>query len=329
MMDPAYNNTNRFQATGDETTWLTPETTVKLAQTGVTQSGIQSVVYSGGETIVTLHDAVVLADLSAVTTVGAVGLENGLSTHQHNRNPGSGGLVGMNRMIMAYVSTTAITIGSGHYYIENAAGDKSFTFWSEADISYTFTSLGASQLQYLYADFSVIEDMDWWEVDATCFYNSTTAPTWSDARKGWYNGDDLCVWGIPTNSSSHIRIFAQNNRLIQYQDVVNYDIASAASPGTTWTDYTATAPAFVRLAVVWAMVLKASGYAGTGTLLYVRENGLSSTGYTVLQRFDEQLANMSFDCAVDSSQIFEAQVSTATGDVIYLTTLGYHLSEGM
>ncbi len=249
-MDATYNNTSSFKVTGDETTWLTPGTIVKLTQTGMTQTGIQSAVYSGGETIVTLHDAVVAADLSAVTTVGAVGLENGLSTHQHNRNPGSGGLVGINRMVMTYVSTTAITIGAGHYYIENAAGTKSFVFWSEADISYTFTSLGASQLQYLYADFSVIEDMDWWEVDATCFYNSTTAPTWDADRFGWYHGtntDDICIWQIPTNPSSQIPVFGQVGDEIEYK-LTDWDVASGVTLTTTPTNYASGIPANSRYA---------------------------------------------------------------------------------
>ncbi len=319
-MDATYNNTSSFKVTGDETTWLTPGTMVKLTQTGVTQSGIQSVVYSGGETIVTLHDAVVAADLSAVTTVGAVGLENGLSTHQHNRNPGSGGLIGINRMIMTYVSTSAMTIGSGNYYIENAAG-KAFNFWSDADISYTFTSLGATQLQYLYADFSVIEGMDWWEVDATCFYNSTTTPTWSDARRGWYNGDDLCIWNIPTNTSSQIPEFKQHHRKVEYF-LASWDIASAVTLNLTPTNYATGAPLTSSRAYVLLYQF------GCGFIVDAIE-GSSQTR----QFFgNNEVAKKSMTTkwmSVDASGNIRLAYVTATGAVFYSTLMGHEMGQGM
>ena len=126
-----------------------------------------------------------------------------LETSTHNRGMKNG-------FIMAYSSATAITIGGGmwahtgttnrHVYLSTQI---TFTLGSGGSNSDS-TDLGASQVHYLYIDDSAIVTAGTAALTASEFVNSTTAPAYSHAKAGWYNGNDRCIGAILTSAVNAI-----------------------------------------------------------------------------------------------------------------------------
>jgi len=114
-----------------------------------------------------------------------------------------------------FVSTsdTVITIGPGTYHHNGTTLQN--VYWN-SDITFTVGSggsnaasedLGASEWHYIYLDDSAIVTQGAALIDAGCFLNNTTAPTWSDTKHGWYSGSDRCIFGFYSDSDSDIRLF--------------------------------------------------------------------------------------------------------------------------
>lgn len=85
-------------------------------------------------------------------------------------------------LIVKYNTATVITITSGSC----EANGKSYTLAS--DTTHTMTSLVvALDIHYVYIDDSASSP------PTAVFIDSTTEPTWNNAKRGWYNGDDRCI----------------------------------------------------------------------------------------------------------------------------------------
>lgn len=182
--------------------------------------------YSSPDTTIDISEDILDSTLTHVAPgLVSSGDEHGVPLHSHDdpeSNEGHGGPIPYTcrRAIFEYVDTDTVTIGPCRYYIQKETATLPFhkqVVWSNHDLTFDFSGLGASQIQYVYIDHSyVIANIKNGKLTAACFYNSTTAPAWSNSRYGWYNGDDLCIWGIPTNSSSQIPDFIQSGREIEY-----------------------------------------------------------------------------------------------------------------
>ena len=334
-MDATYVNTTDFSVTGDYTTWFTRGTAVILTQTaGNAYSRVQSSAYSGGLTTVTLEEAVVVASLTAVDTGPAVGPTNSFPYHSHSRLEGHGGPLGANacqRMEMTFKDADEVYINPGAYYIQNSANDPGLTFWSNAILTFAFSGLGASEIQYLYADYSAIIAKDFGEVDASCFVNSTTAPTWDDDRQGWYNTDDLCIWAIPTNSGSEIFPFTQiGDRIYYFEFEAVYDLISGVDIDTSWLSYTANIPAFSQSAYfyfVWGGGAPTSDSAS----LYTKPTLFSTTESSGLIHVDAltSLNTIMAWVVTDENQSFDLKASVSDTNKAYVQSCGCMLGKGM
>ena len=87
---------------------------------------------------------------------------------------------------------------------------------------------------YIYVDDSESE------YPSPAFCDSTAEPAWSDAKLGWYNGDDRCIGVVWTeDSSSEIKFFTNNsnNRFMCHFGALLYH----GSPVTSMTPLEATA----------------------------------------------------------------------------------------
>lgn len=156
-----------------------------------------------------------------------------LETSTHNRGMKNG-------FIMAYSSATAITIGGGmwahtgttnrHVYLSTQI---TFTLGSGGSNSDS-TDLGASQVHYVYIDDSAIVTAGTAALTASEFVNSTTAPAYSHAKAGWYNGNDRCIGAILTSAANAILSFANfGSHFYRYASPVKeYGTASAATSYT-------------------------------------------------------------------------------------------------
>lgn len=211
----------------------------------------------------------------------------------------------ISRATIVWVDTDTITIGVGKYFHTPASGNGA-VYWWEADLTFNFSSLGASQLQYIYIDWSVATLRTDGELIANCFYNSTTAPTWSDTRKCWYHGtntDDMCISGFNTNSSSQIREFVQTGKRVAYLDRTHsatiMDIWSQSI--SAWYTVALDFPNFVRLVEGNYTLYSTSANAPS----YVRPKGGSGNGTQMIFTAMNEFITTRSMIEVNSSQEFE------------------------
>ncbi len=332
-MDATYVNTTDFSVSGDYTTWLTRGTAVELTQTaGNAYSRVQSSTYSGGLTTVTLEAAVVVATLTAIDTGPAVGPDNSFPYHSHPRLEGHGGPLGFNaiqRMEFTYKDADEVYINPGAYYIQNNANDPGLTFWSNAILTFAFSGLGASEMHYVYADYSAIVAENFGEVDETCFFNSDTAPTWDDDRQGWYSTDDLCIWGIPTNSASEIYPFKQvGKEIIYFEFEATHDLIDAGDIDTSWLTYTADIPIFSREAyffIIWGSIT----ITDIGSLFYQSADlATSENSLLIFVGNDSDYNSIMAWVPVDSSLQFKLKASVSSTLATYFQSGGFKLGRG-
>ena len=102
------------------------------------------------------------------------------------------------RAKFTYVDADTITIGPGVYQHAGTTGQ--IVYWKSA-LTFDSTDSG-SAWYYLYIDDSAIVSAGTNLLTAAEFTNSTTAPTWSDAKHGWYNGSDRCIFAYYVSSGS-------------------------------------------------------------------------------------------------------------------------------
>ena len=85
-------------------------------------------------------------------------------------------------------SNISLTRGIWHH-----SGTTDQMVYSASNITYAPSSLSGTQLQYLYLDDSAIVSAGSQIITATQITNSTTVPTFSNTKFGWYNGNDRCI----------------------------------------------------------------------------------------------------------------------------------------
>jgi hypothetical protein len=141
-----------------------------------------------------------------------------------------------------------ITIGAGAYH--HVGTSTQVVYWNSS-LAFTVGSggsnalsedLGASEWHYLYLDDTAIITQGAALLDADCFVNNTTAPSWSTTKHGWYNGSDRCIFAFYSDGDSDILEFFHNDDLVLYASPVEDRAAAALS--TTQTDLTLSLPAF-------------------------------------------------------------------------------------
>lgn len=327
-------NDYAFTVTGDLTDLFHTNRRVIMGAASVyTYSKIWKSVYSSPSTTVYINDDgdndTVPAALDEVAiSIGTKEMPN----HIHDINEGEGGSSEF-RMIMEYVDTDTITITPGAYLLYGTGGINR-VMYNNTDLTFDFgpggsnvasTALPTSGNIYLYLDESVCIAQRSQELTAGCFVANTTAPTWNDANRQWLNGNDRCVWGIPTDSSANIFPFAQNGSRVDYfangsTPAINYDIRNSYS-NTANADFTnyANIPDFSSMAMVvntskscQEMYLKSGSYYKLLVFAFVGVTAFPSWYLTI---------------PTAPGGAFVLQCSAA--GTVYLSSSGYILPMGM
>jgi hypothetical protein len=235
------------------------------------------------------------------------------------------------RATFAYSDTDTITIGAGSYFHDGTV--RQTVFW-DAAITFDLGSggsnalsdeLGVSEWHYIYLDDSAIVTQADSELDADCFLNDTTAPSWSAAKHGWYNGSDRCIFAVLTNGSSQILEFFHNEAFVLFADGVT-DRAQA-DLDTTWTDVTLSIPGFSQM----AQALFACAYVDGASQLFWRTNGQTGTTGHAVGNADADTA-VSYNTVMvitDSSQKIEVKHSASNANTTGVNTEGFYLPNGM
>ena len=209
------------------------------------------------------------------------------------------------RPLFEYGSTVSIGINPGRYHHSGTL--EQILKWTSG-LTFTFgpggsngasESLGASEFHYLYIDDSALSGN---VLTAGRFRNSTTGPTWSDTKLGWYDGNDRCVAAFLTNSSSQILKFWHINDFIRWDSPIT---AYSGTPSTTWsTQVTFDIPSFSKFC-------HATFYTGGGNdkdrLIYWRESNSTGNGFLIGRHYEDSSGDNQGD---SNSIVIESRIVT-------------------
>jgi len=221
------------------------------------------------------------------------------------------------------VNTTTFTIGPGVYNILGAAGGWRTVFWS-SDLTFTNTATNAGW-RYLYISDSASAVDAPRELEASDFVASATAPSWSAAKQGWYNGHDRCIFAYRGIGSNNTQIYGwyhdggdyvQNTGAVENRSAVNINEPEAVS---------VTLPAFCRRGNFTAMANLHGAY-----VVYVLQHDLGNffpLGYGVAGT-NVMFPFFDFYTTADQKITIALSDYTAT-NLVGLSTNGWYFPSGM
>lgn len=226
-----------------------------------------------------------------------------------------------------YKDADEIYINGGHYPIR---GSSNLLVRITSQIAYLFTSLAASDMSYLYLDYSAIVADGVSVITASYLVDSLTEPVWSDAKKGWYNGDDPCIFAVLADGAGNIIVFDHDGgRYVGYDD--EFEELAPTDIDDTFTDVNmqSSIPKFSTSAkVLFVIESNTDGADRTG---YWRKNGSSGIGHR-FGKADVTNLEATYDSQTvftDASQIIEVQKGGAGLHKLSARVHGWNLPTGM
>ena len=212
-------------------------------------------------------------------------------------------------------STQIDLLGPGGYHLDGIGW-----VWWTGTLAYNFTTLAASTWSYLYIDHSSITGPG--KITNSKLTDSTTAPSYSSTKGGWYNGDDRCIFAVYGVGAGSYTFFRNRSDLVTYgQDIE--DVAGVAVT-TGGTDHTLTAPAFCRQALATFRVIENT----SGAIVMQKETGISGNGNEVgrtppgaTDSFNQTISDL------NSSQSLNLHANV-NGTDAYVRINGWYLPKG-
>jgi len=235
---------------------------------------------------------------------------------------GTPAIWGEQRSQFVYKDTDEIYINPGCYHHVGTVSQ--YVYWN-SQLTLDIGSPDASDWYYVYIDDSAVVSAGTNLLTASEFIFSNTEPSWSNAKHGWYNGDDRCIFAVYSNASSNIfEFFHDGGNCVLYPDFVA-DL-SATDVDTAWTDVTLTIPKFSTNAEITII----TSYVDGATTSYWRTNGQSGTtglacGY--IASAGESYNTLRVN--TDTSQKIEVRNSASNGNTIAVYTSGFYLPTGI
>lgn len=216
--------------------------------------------------------------------------------------------------------TTAYTykVSGGEYMCK----DK-YCYWNSELTTTAVGSPTADTWYYLYLDYSAI-------TSSTAITNSelvwsSTAPTFNHQYKGWYNGDDRCIFAVQTNSTPDnlIEMWHDGGSLLTYADSAADRAYDTISSG--WASHALTLPDFGdgAKALVTFFCYDNSG----NTYLYYRKEGSSASQGSLIARVLDAYFGNTVEVYVGSSQ--EVDLNPDGAMYLGIHTNGFFMPGGM
>jgi len=189
---------------------------------------------------------------------------------------------------------------------------------------------GADGWHYIYIDDSAVVTQASPELDADCFLNDMTAPTWSDAKHGWYNGSDRCIFAVYETGGAILEFFHDGGDLVVFADLRSEFGLADIPDAFTDVDIATSVPGFSTKARA-SFYMDAAGDTN-GSLWRWRVNGQTGTsghtvGYTLSGESEHNVTVA--DVFTDSSQIFEHKSVTAGSHEGLISVSGWYFPTGM
>lgn len=225
-------------------------------------------------------------------------------------------------------SATTVKINSGAYELggvmREIASQLIFTAGPTGSNAAS-SALGADQWHYLYLDASAIGSAT--TLTAAMFLNSTTAPAYDQAKRGWYDAatGDRCVFAFRTDGSSQVRYFSVADGIVFYD--ADFNAAFGIRPSNVWTSVILTAPSFATAAYLAIDTI----YNDAAARVVARPNGTAIAGNYVTGIVDSTTARAEMRGFVptDASQTIQVKTNNASTNWVYVNTQGYVLPRGM
>lgn len=192
---------------------------------------------------------------------------------------------------------------------------------------------GADGWHYIYLDDSAIVTQASPLLDADCFLNDTTAPTYSVTKHGWYNGSDRCIFAVYETLGAILEFFHDGGDCVVWANRISERTNSDLD--LTWVDVdmATSMPAFSTKAkiqsVLYAMTTDGLVYA------YWRTNGQTGTSgheYVGFERISDtnQLINISgITVFTDTNQTIEVKLSRSDADTLSVELDAWYFPNGM
>lgn len=184
--------------------------------------------------------------------------------------------------VVKYNSTTAITVEAG--IIE--ANNKIYNLASDA--IHNMTSLAAAiDIHYIYID----DDAS--SPPTPTIIDSTVEPAWSDAKRGWYNGDDRCIGAVRSPAASatleyfSVKIIGGKN--IEHTIGRKDQLATNMDPSGAWQiPNTQNTSGVIPVNAVSVNINLNGGDVGAGVGIYATNAEMAAVNISVFQGCFEQ-----------------------------------------
>ena len=213
-----------------------------------------------------------------------------------------------------------IYLNAGAYY-HNGTTDQ-IVYW-DSRLTFQFQNLAASDWSYLYIDDSAVVTLGSNLLTTSELIDYTNEPTWSQAKHGWYNGEDKCIFAVRTDGSSNILQFWHDGGDFVLYDADFGDLTNGTS--ATYTDVTLTMPKFSTKAYITTDTY----YVNNNTQVYIRPNGSSgSSPIFVGEVASGSTMNINnVMCITDTSQKIEYKHNASTSNTFSIFTNGWYFPD--
>ncbi len=214
-------------------------------------------------------------NLDSAGDVGTASTQVAAGDHTHG---GIGGVVAgiAVRGKFIYKDANEVYINAAAYH--HAGTAEQLVYW---DSQLTKAVTASTGWNYLYIDDSAVVTLGTNLLTATELLFSTTAPTWSDAKHGWYTGTDRCIFATYcTGANVQREFFSTGGGYVHFAD--DWAILASTDIDTTWIDVTCYPP-FPGGTVQLTITNEINTIQNAITKWYIRVDGQSgATGNLVL-----------------------------------------------
>jgi len=143
--------------------------------------------------------------------------------------------------VLDFVTTGTISLTRG---IWHHSGTTDQMVYSASSISYNPSGLSGTQMQYIYLDDSAIVSSGSQVITSSQITNSTTAPSYSNTKFGWYNGNDRCIGHLVIVAGLIMKFRVVSDNFYAYYTITDLYSGSNAPTAATSFDISANVPAF-------------------------------------------------------------------------------------
>lgn len=240
----------------------------------------------------------------------------------------------LNRPKFRWKDGDEIYIGAGGYH--HSGTSEQFVYWN-SEITFVLQSGGSNALSddygadgwhYIYLDDSAIVTQAAALLDADCFLNETTAPTWNATKRGWYNGNDRCIFAVYETGGAISEFWHDGENYVSYGAYVA--AASGQDVDNTWVEVTSALrmPSFSIRACVYIRVNY--GNADDASLFW-RPNGSAAAGLHILATDADVLRKSNIlDVITDSGHLIQLKHGSADNtNTVNVDVHGWYFSTGI